>query len=184
MGMKSAACWFALHWSVRTSALGELLERTVSFDLADIVQNRIEELNVATRPAGRDDHYTELVLEGLHNTPQGRTIGKIKEHLASIYRVFLRDNTLVLTFNDEPLQYETPPVLNAPFYRTPAETARQWRKEIDFDFGDGFARYRLRSPQGKSLRRVCRIFALSPQSVDSGKRRRWLSAVGDIRPVK
>lgn len=137
MGMKSAACWFALHWSVRTSALGELLERTVSFDVADIVQNRIEELDIATRPAGRDDHYTELILEGLHNTPQGRTIGKIKEHLGSIYRMFLRDNTLVLTFNDEPLQYETPPVLNAPFYRTPAETARLWRKEIDFDFGGG-----------------------------------------------
>ena len=137
MGMKSAACWFALRWSVRTSALGEPHEKTVSFDVADIVQNRIEELAIVTRPAGRNDHYTELILEGLHNTPQGRTIGKIKEHLASIYRVFLRENTLVLTFNDEPLQYETPPVLNAPFYRAPDEGARIWRKDIDFDFGDG-----------------------------------------------
>lgn len=92
MGLKSAACWLALHWSVRTSALGEALERTVSFDVADIVQNRIEELDIGTRPAGRAAHYTELILDGLHNTPQGRTIGKIKEHLASIYRVFLRDN--------------------------------------------------------------------------------------------
>jgi hypothetical protein len=137
MGMKSAACWLARHWSVRTSALGEPLERTVSFDVADIVQNRIEELDIATRPVGRDDHYTELILDGLHNTPQGRTIGKIKEHLASIYRVFLRGNTLVLTFNDEPLRYETPPVLHAPFYRSPDATPLVWRKEIDFDFGDG-----------------------------------------------
>jgi len=137
MGMKSAACWLACHWSVRTSALGEPLERTVSFDVADIVRNRIEELDIATRPTGSDDHFTELILDGLHNKPQGRTIGKIKEHLASIYRVFLRANTLVLTFNDEPLQYETPPVLNTPFYRTPEGAARVWRKEIDFDFGDG-----------------------------------------------
>jgi len=33
MGMKSAACWFAPKWSVRTSALGELVERTVVFDI-------------------------------------------------------------------------------------------------------------------------------------------------------
>jgi hypothetical protein len=137
MGMKSAACWFARRWSVRTSAIGEPLEKTVSFDVADIVQNRIEELNITTRPAERNDHYTELILDGLHNMPQGRTIGKIKDHLASIYRVFLRENSLVLTFNDDPLQYETPPVLNAPFYRTPGDESRIWRKEIDFDFGEG-----------------------------------------------
>jgi hypothetical protein len=137
MGMKSAACWLARHWTVRTTALGEPLERTVSFDVADIVRHRIEELDIATRATGRDDHYTELILDGLHNTPYGRTIGKIKEHLASIYRVFLRDNTLALAFNDEPLQYDTPPVLNAPFYRTPEDAARLWLKEIDFDFGEG-----------------------------------------------
>ena len=33
MGMKSAACWFARQWEVRTSALGEPVERTVSFDI-------------------------------------------------------------------------------------------------------------------------------------------------------
>ena len=31
MGMKSAACWFALNWSVRSSALGESTERNRLF---------------------------------------------------------------------------------------------------------------------------------------------------------
>ena len=31
MGMKSAACWFAPNWSVRSSALGESVERAVFF---------------------------------------------------------------------------------------------------------------------------------------------------------
>lgn len=137
MGMKSAACWFAHQWSVRTSALGEPLEKTVSFDVTYIVQNRIEELAISTRRVGENDHFTEIVLDGLHHTLQGRTVGKIKEHLASIYRVFLRDNTLALTFNGEPLQYQIPAILNAPFYRTPNDAPRLWRKEIDFDFGDG-----------------------------------------------
>jgi hypothetical protein len=175
MGMKSAACWLALHWSVRTSALGEPLERTVSFDVADIVQNRIEELDIVTRPAGRNDHYTELILEGLHNVPHGRTIGKIKEHLASIYRVFLRDNTLELTFNDEPLRYETPPILNAPFYRTPDGAARLWRKEIDFDFGDGlrttgFAALRERASVASAGFSLFRRNRLIQGSADEGYR--------------
>src|SRR5690349_1180847 len=46
MGMKSAACWFARNWSVRTSALGEAVERTVTFDIAEILDDRIEELRV------------------------------------------------------------------------------------------------------------------------------------------
>ena len=31
--MKSAACWFAPRWTVRTSALGEPVVRTVHFDI-------------------------------------------------------------------------------------------------------------------------------------------------------
>src|SRR6266446_1743190 len=34
MGMKSAACWFAPRWRVRTKALGETVERTIVFDIA------------------------------------------------------------------------------------------------------------------------------------------------------
>lgn len=137
MGMKSAACWLALQWSVRTKALGESVERGIAFDVADIVQNRIEELDIKTRRVEANKHYTELVLEGLHKTPQGRTISKIKEHLASIYRVFLLGGELELTFNEEPLTYQEPAILTAPYYRTPDAQPLLWRKEIDFDFGDG-----------------------------------------------
>src|SRR5690349_17605749 len=38
MGMKSAACWFASKWSVKTTALGEQVERTVNFDVDAIVR--------------------------------------------------------------------------------------------------------------------------------------------------
>ena len=40
MGMKSAACWFAPRWSVRTSALGEPIARTIRFDIENIVNGR------------------------------------------------------------------------------------------------------------------------------------------------
>ena len=40
MGMKSAACWFGKQFSVRSSALGEPVERTVSFDIEEIVTTK------------------------------------------------------------------------------------------------------------------------------------------------
>ncbi len=137
MGMKSAAFWFASRWSVRTSALGEPVERQVNLDIDSILAEKLEDLDVTERPAEAEAHFTELVLTDLHQTPQGRTLGKIQEHLCSIYRVYLREGTLELKFKGEPLAYPTPGVLKAPYFKTPAGKPATWRKEIDFDFGQG-----------------------------------------------
>lgn len=145
MGMKSAACWFAEKWSVRTKSIGEALERTVHFDIRHIVNNKIESLNTESRDIGSPSaHYTVVTLRGLHHMPQGRTLGKIKEHLASIYRVFLRDGRMTLRFNTEPLTYTTAAILKAQKYTAPGVPAQgddakpvEWRKDISLDFGKG-----------------------------------------------
>jgi hypothetical protein len=137
MGMKSAACWLARKWTVRTQALGEHIERTVTFNVEEIVRGQIEELDIRVRKGEAGAHFTEVVLDGLHKIPQGRTLGKIKEHLASIYRVFLRKGVITITFDGMPLQFHEPPVLQAPYFKTPTATPVVWRKEIDFDFGAG-----------------------------------------------
>lgn len=137
MGMKSAACWFARNWTVRTSALGEAVERTVSFDISRIVNDRIEELTIKSKTIREKAHFTEIRLHGLHRPPQTRTLGKIKEHLASIYRVFVREKILKLTFDGELLTYTEPPILKAPYFKKPHDGSVLWRKEIDFDFGQG-----------------------------------------------
>jgi len=147
MGMKSAASWFAARWQVRTKAIGEIFERTVNFDIAHIVRDEIEELHVAERTAAKSDHYTEIVLEDLFHVPVGRSLGKIKEHLADIYRVFIRDGSLELKFGNDVLRYDEPPVLFAPYYKTPDQGARVWKRPINFEFGDdlkvhGFAALR------------------------------------------
>ena len=49
MGMKSAACWFSPNWTVRTTALGESVEKTVRFDISEIVEDNLEELTVESR---------------------------------------------------------------------------------------------------------------------------------------
>jgi Histidine kinase-, DNA gyrase B-, and HSP90-like ATPase len=145
MGMKSAACWFSENWNVRTKAIGEVLERTIHFNISQIVDNKIERLNTEALDVGnKAAHYTVVTLRGLHHIPQGRTLGKIKEHLASIYRMFLRDGRMQLRFNGEPLSYTTPPMLTTVKYTAPGvplkgpnAQAVQWRKNISLDFGKG-----------------------------------------------
>lgn len=142
MGMKSAACWFSPYWVVRTSALGEPVVREVSFDIARIVEDNLEELRVVEGPAPAGAHFTEIILTRLYRLPVGRTVGKIKEHLAEIYRVFIREGSLVLKFDGEELKYEPPRELVAPEYsdaNQPVSAPILWHKDIDFDFGAGLS---------------------------------------------
>jgi len=141
MGMKSAACWFTPRWKVRTSALGESVERTISFDIATIVRDDIEELKVEEAPASVDSHFTEITLFDPYNKIQARTGGKIKDHLASIYRIFLRESVLDLFFDGERLSYELPTILVQPYFKAPDEPPRRWYREFDFDFGGGLRAY-------------------------------------------
>ncbi len=137
MGMKSAACWLAPQWLIRTSALGEPIERTIIFDIDAIVRDDVEELTVQSSQASSIAHYTEIVLQQPHKLPQGRTVSKIKEHLASIYRMFIRDGILELRVDGEMLIYEEPKILVAPYHKSDREPPQRWYKEIEFDFGLG-----------------------------------------------
>lgn len=139
MGMKSAACWFAPKWSVRTSALGEPVSRTIHFDIANIVNDDIEELTIREKAEKPNSHYTEVILEDVFHLPVGRTVAKLKEHLTDIYRAFIRDGLLELRFSGEALVYREPKVLKAPYFKDKGGAEKLWRKPIDFDFGDGLS---------------------------------------------
>ncbi len=137
MGMKSAACWFGPRWKVRTSALGEGVERTISFDIDTIVRDDIEELDVTESPAPPNNHYTEITLLNPYSKLHAKTTTKIKGHLASIYRIFLREGLFELWFDREKLNYVLPPVLEYPYFKTPSGPPRRWYREFSFDFGMG-----------------------------------------------
>lgn len=143
MGMKSAACWFAEKWSVRTKALNETDERLISFDVQNIINNKIEHIEVESRRVKISSHYTVVNLQNLHHLPQGRTVGKIKDHLTSIYRVFLRNQDIVIRFNGEPLVYTSPLILKSKKYSAPGQVFDiagpeiEWKKDINLDFGAG-----------------------------------------------
>jgi len=137
MGMKSAAAWLAPRWTVRSTALGETVAREVSFDIKQIIAQTAEELDVVSTPARADEHFTEIVLRDVRKMPQKRTIAKIQEHLASLYRRFLEGGELRLSLNGAPLMYEQPEILAAPHWRDPAAEPTLWRKEVAFDLEGG-----------------------------------------------
>jgi hypothetical protein len=137
VGMKASSCWFARQWALRTTALGEAVERSVEFDVPAILRDGTEELTVTETPATAESHWTELRLWNLHRVPHGRTIGKIKDHLASIYRTFLREGKVLITYNGAPLAYQEHPVLVAPYYLDPDGGDVVWRKEVELRLESG-----------------------------------------------
>lgn len=135
MGMKSAACWFADYWIVRTTAIGEKFEKTVIFDMNKIFEDKLEELEYTTKPIESNIHYTVIELHKVNKMPRKRGVGKVKAHLTSIYREFIRNGSLNLTFDNESLEYKEPKILKAPYFKKPNEPigdAILWKKEIDF----------------------------------------------------
>jgi len=132
MGMKSAACWFADDWCVTTTALGEAVERRVYFDMKKIFEDKLEELNVETKPCNKNNHYTIIELFDVHRMPRRRGVGKVKDHLKSIYRDFIRKGILILKVEGEELSYSEPNILNVPRYDDQKGDSIIWRKEIAF----------------------------------------------------
>jgi hypothetical protein len=136
MGMKTASIWLADYWSVRTAALDEDEERLVEFDLKKVLAEEKELLEVENVKKELTTHFTLLTLTQLSkNAPSNHQIDKIKRHLLSIYRKFIRKGDMKLFINNEELIYEEPEILNAPFYNSPNDEPIEWKKEINFSTG-------------------------------------------------
>lgn len=136
MGMKTAAGWLGDKWSVRTSAIGESVERFYEFDLQYVLENDVKELPYEEISSSETSHYTIVTIEApTKNSPSQKSIEKIKLELASIYRQSLRANEMDLFVGDMPLSFDEYPILEAPFAKTPNGDRIYWKKEIDFKFG-------------------------------------------------
>ena len=144
LGMKAAACWFARYWTVRTCAYGEGAVRLIRFDVDKITSKGIEHIPIESQVAPEKDHYTVVTLRNLRVHPKGRTLHKVKDHLASIYRVLAEKGLVQIKVTSpsgsEILKHDRPQLLTAPYYREPNEEPRIWRSE-----------FKLRLPGGRTV---------------------------------
>ncbi len=139
MGMKSAACWFADNWCVTSTALGEPELKRVSFDMKKIFEDKLEELDVEIKPYKHNYHFTIVELIDVNRMPRRKGVAKVKDHLRSIYREFIRKGILKLSLNNEELKYQDPKVLNVPRYDEHNGKPILWKKEIDFPIEKGLS---------------------------------------------
>ncbi len=142
MGMKTAACWFANKWQVRTKPLGEKEVKLVKFDIEKIVRDSIEELDVTTSKINQSKHFTEITLTSIikKRKPQGSTVAKIKNCLASMYRILIENEELEIKYNGKKLSYKHPKILKAYSYKDMEDKKKNikeitWKKNINFKFG-------------------------------------------------
>jgi hypothetical protein len=157
LGMKAASSWFARAWAVHTSAVGESTERVMRLDIERIVREERESIRPEINDAKPDAHYTVITLEPLRRTwTGGRTLGKIRMHLQSMYRRFFEPSDpslpkLNLTIRYpkgevhelgfEPVEIVSMPVLNCRTYWTEGRMSdlehHLWRREVDIALGSG-----------------------------------------------
>jgi len=137
MGMKTASVWLSNNWSVRTKAFEEDVERFTEFDLEKVTREEREVLEVKEIKVPRDLHYTIIKLSQLSkNAPKIGQMEKIKRHLSSIYRSFLRSGEISILVNGMSLEAPNYGILEAPFYKTPDGEKKVWKKEIDYQWGE------------------------------------------------
>lgn len=106
MGMKTAACWFGDRWTVRTKRLGETTEHEVEVDVERVAAGDADVRHVERPGKDADAHYTIIEIHDLNKVPRGRTLGKIKDFLRSMYRVDIRSGSLCLEWQTESLRWE------------------------------------------------------------------------------
>ena len=106
MGMKTASCWIGNTWVLRTKKLGETVEREVTVDVSNIEKgdNDLKYHEIPNKDPGA--HYTVIEVFDHNRKWVGRTLGKIKDFLGSMYRKDLESGLMQLTWRDQQLSWD------------------------------------------------------------------------------
>ncbi|MCU0316134.1 MAG: ATP-binding protein [Fimbriimonadaceae bacterium] len=129
MGLKTAACWFGELWTVKTKKLGDPREYTATFDVAKVAAGEsipIEEVDGFPEHL----HYTELLIERVRMKLTGRTKGKIKEFLTSMYRYDILESGITIQWDQADLD-----ALNFLDDLQSKDGGGSWYKEFSFEVG-------------------------------------------------
>ena len=142
MGMKTAACWFSNLWTVKSKAVGEDFATEAKFDIEKITKEKNDRLSYKTSKMNRNSHYTIVTLKDLNHNPRGKSVERIKDHLASMYRAFINKDEIEIRYNGSSLKYKEPKILKAVDMRDVDDEVinpkkKIWKKKFDFTFQCG-----------------------------------------------
>jgi hypothetical protein len=106
MGLKTAACWIGNEWTVTTKRLGEKVQHQITVDVARIASGD-NDLPYESIPNQDPNHHFTMIEIKRHNQNfKGRTLGKIREFLESMYREDFRAKILTLNWQGARLSWK------------------------------------------------------------------------------
>lgn len=130
MGLKTAASWLGDRWVVTTKRIGATVEHSVTIDV-NVVAAGTDTLPMKTREnLPKETHYTNIEIRKLNRKFPGRTLGKIKDFLRSMYREDFRNGVLNLYWGAEQLIWVDDPDR---FLKT--QDGGQYKKDFQFRVG-------------------------------------------------
>lgn len=130
MGLKTAACWLGNCWTVRTKRLGETVEHKIVVDVQRIASGNNELPYEANSGKNPNEHYTVIEIFQHNRFFEGRTIGKIKDFLRSMYREDFRNKDLTLEWQGTELTWEE---LDSKLLV--AKDGKKYKKWFEFEVG-------------------------------------------------
>lgn len=125
-GLKTAASWFGKKWSVRSTTFNSDYEFFAEVDIPYLIKTGRNDVDVVFNDVDLNTHYTIVKISDLKKTIYKSNIEKLMNQLASIYRRFLINKEITITFNGQELVY------NAPECLTTIENGEEiiWKKEF------------------------------------------------------
>ena len=133
LGMKTAAIWMGRLFTIETSKLGVGKKITVQFDVNKVAEEGLRELDINEEDCDEDAHFTKIRVENLTKRLRGRTVSKVKDYLASIYRVDLREGHMKLFYNGDSISWD---LYDDDSFMT-AKDGSQYRQDFDFTTTSG-----------------------------------------------
>jgi hypothetical protein len=133
MGLKTAACWFGRRWTLRSARLGDGVEYEVTMDLEQLAEGESDTIQVHSRQVDPAQHGTSLTIAPLRKRLYGRQIERMRETLASMYRLDLAQDDIEIRWNGAPIRYQPPPLWTEIL---PDSSVREYRQPIDTNVTD------------------------------------------------
>ncbi len=128
MGMKTAACWLGERWELRTKRLGETQEHSVSIDVNKVASGSNDLPHSVKEDQLKESHYTIIEIRKLNKKFQGRTLGKIRDFLRSMYRQDLRSGDVAIEWAGSPLTWN-----DGDFRFLQAPDGSDYKRDFDFE---------------------------------------------------
>jgi hypothetical protein len=135
-GLKAAGFWFGSQIIVQTRPVGANQSIFLDVDLKEMIDTGVPLVPSVTRNESTD-HGTTITLARLwpeRSMPEGRTLGKVRSYLASIYRHDLVAGEISIEVDGVSLEPPKHSVLEAPRWDLPESKPLHWEKPVDIDF--------------------------------------------------